>query len=187
MLKLTIATLAATITAETAAPETAASETCGARLPIKALQYSCPVSIGLLFFEPLEGSTVAYISADALYFRPEIRSDKFLFKVGDPILLNDLKGDNWTTKSCSDVSSKSRKRRSGSPPNPLGPQRRLTGGKCFVRGMCSGYNNPRHPPTAWFPKLNFPGIQRRIGHNFYCVVRPGKILKIFYSYWHMPF
>ena len=41
MLKLTIATLAATLNA---APETAANETCGPRLPMKRLQYSCPVS-----------------------------------------------------------------------------------------------------------------------------------------------
>ena len=41
MLKLTIATLAATLNA---APETAANETCGPRLPMKRLQYACPVS-----------------------------------------------------------------------------------------------------------------------------------------------
>ena len=47
MLKLTIATLVATLNA---APETAANETCGPRLPMKRLQYSCPVSKSLIVF-----------------------------------------------------------------------------------------------------------------------------------------
>ena len=64
MLKLTIATLAATLNA---APETAANETCGPRLPMKRLQYSCPVSktidSSLSDFEPAIGVPVERATA----------------------------------------------------------------------------------------------------------------------------